>query len=611
MFSIGVAGFGLVSLLCAVAPSIEVLVACRALQGAFGALLTPSALAVIVAAFPKNERGAAIGSWTAWAGIATVVGPLAGGFLVDAVSWRLIFAVNIPFVVATLVLVQLAVAPRERGTARARVDWFGAALTFLGLAGPVLALIREPAVGWSSPEVWGPGLGGPALLAVFLAHERRTPAPMLPLGLFSRRNFAIGNVQTFAMYGGLGVTFFLLVLFLQEVAGYSALRAGFALMPSTIVMFVLSKRMGRLADRFGPRLFMGLGPLTAAVGLALMLRLHAHLNYFTDLFPALLIFSIGLASTVAPLTAAVLSDADESNAGIASGVNNAIARVAGLLAIAAVGAVITAQFSSITGSGSDWRQALPGAAKRRCPSPTADARARRSIARRPAGFARRSICVGSRLPSRDRHLSDARRARRSPRPSRDSQPATGRALRGMRRRPARRPALGRRAPAAADTAATTDHPRDGRNGSHVTQASGGERLASNRVLQWNRKRSDLMSTAPPLRQTEGARERDPLPGWTFEPGHTEAGFRARHMMVTWVHGLFKDIHGELHLDLDNPLSATFSGKIDATKLWTGEPDRDAHLRSADFFDVEHHPEITFIGALTERTGDTNTRPRQI
>ncbi len=346
VFSIGVGGFGVMSLLCAIAPSIEVLIACRALQGAFGALLTPSALAVIVAAFPREERGAAIGSWTAWSGISTVVGPLAGGYLVDAVSWRLIFAVNIPFVLITLALVSVAVPARERGTTHARVDWLGAVLTFFGLAGPVLALIRQPVVGWSSPQVWGPGVGGLVLLGVFLLHERRTPAPMLPLDLFKRRNFAIGNVETFAMYGGLSVTFFLLVLFLQEVAGYRALQAGLALMPSTIVMFLLSKRMGRLADSFGPRLFMGFGPLTAAVGLVLMLRLNAHVNYFTDLLPALLVFSIGLASTVAPLTAAVLSDAEESNAGIASGVNNAIARVAGLLAIAAIGAVISASFNS-------------------------------------------------------------------------------------------------------------------------------------------------------------------------------------------------------------------------------------------------------------------------
>jgi EmrB/QacA subfamily drug resistance transporter len=346
VFSIGVGGFGVVSLLCAISPSIGFLIACRGLQGAFGALLMPSSLAVIVHTFNREERGGAIGSWTAWSGIATVIGPLAGGWLVDAVSWRLIFAVNIPFVIATLVLVSIAVPPRAPGTAHARVDWIGAVLTFFGLAGPVLALIRQPVVGWGSPQVWVPGLGGLALLAVFIDHERRTPAPMLPLGLFKRRNFAVGNVQTFTMYGGLSITFFLLVLYLQEVAGYSALDAGFALMPSTIVMFFLSKRMGRLADRYGPRLFMGLGPLTAAVGLALMTTFGAHVNYFTDLLPALVVFSLGLAATVAPLTAAVLSDADESDAGIASGVNNAVARVAGLIAIAAIGAVISAQFKS-------------------------------------------------------------------------------------------------------------------------------------------------------------------------------------------------------------------------------------------------------------------------
>jgi EmrB/QacA subfamily drug resistance transporter len=346
IFSVGVAGFGLCSIICAASPSVEVLIGGRALQGAFGALLTPSALAVIVGAFPATERGAAIGSWPAWAGIATVIGPLVGGYLVDAVSWRLIFAINVPFVAITLVLVSLAVPRRDAGSAHAHVDWLGAVLTFAGLTGPVLALIRQPVVGWSSPEVWGSGIGGLVLLGVFLAHERRTPAPMLPVGLFGRRNFAVGNAQTFAMYGGLGVVFFLLVLFLQEVAGYTALQAGVATMPSTIVMFVLSKRAGRLADRFGPRLFMGLGPLTAAAGLALMLRVGADLDYFTDLLPALVVFSIGLACTVAPLTATVLSDADEGNAGIASGVNNAIARVAGLLAIAAVGAVISGQFAS-------------------------------------------------------------------------------------------------------------------------------------------------------------------------------------------------------------------------------------------------------------------------
>jgi EmrB/QacA subfamily drug resistance transporter len=347
IFSIGVGGFGVMSLLCAISPTIGFLIVSRGLQGVFGALLMPSSLAVIVDAFPREERGGAIGSWTAWSGIATVIGPLAGGYLVDAVYWRLIFAINIPFVIATLAIVAIAVPGRAPGSGpHTRVDWVGAVLTFLGLVGPVLALIRQPVVGWSSPEVWGPLVAGLLLFAAFIFWESRTPSPMLPLGLFKRRNFAVGNVETFTMYGGLSVTFFLLVLFLQEVAGYSALEAGLATMPSTIVMFLLSKRMGGLADRFGPRLFMGLGPVLAAIGLALMLRMGAHVSYFTDLFPALIVFSLGLATTVAPLTAAVLSDADEGNAGIASGVNNAIARVAGLIAIAGLGAVISAQFKS-------------------------------------------------------------------------------------------------------------------------------------------------------------------------------------------------------------------------------------------------------------------------
>ena len=216
-----------------------------------------------------------------------------------------------------------------------RLDWLGALLTVFGLAGPVLALIRQP-VGRLGQHR---GLGARARRARAARrcsswHERRTPAPMLPLELFRRRNFAFGNLETFAMYGGLGAMFFFLTLFLQQVAGYDALEAGLATLPTTIVMFLLSKRAGRLADRYGPRLFMGCGPLVGAVGVALMLRLDADVDYWTELFPALLIFSLGLSATVAPLTATVLADADEHNAGIASGVNNAIARVAGLLCVA-------------------------------------------------------------------------------------------------------------------------------------------------------------------------------------------------------------------------------------------------------------------------------------
>jgi EmrB/QacA subfamily drug resistance transporter len=361
VFSLGVGGFGVVSVLCAVAPSIEVLIIGRALQGVFGALLTPSALAVIVSAFPPAERGGAIGSWTAWSGIAMVIGPLAGGWLVDTASWRWIFAINVPFVLLTLGLVAAAVPKREGGRRQVRLDWLGAGLTVLGLAGPVLALIRQPSAGWGSPEVWAVGLGGIALLALFVVHERRTPEPMLPLELFKRRNFAFGNLQTFAMYGGLGALFFFLTLFLQQVAGYEALEAGIATMPTTLVMFVLSKRAGRLADRYGPRLFMGCGPLIAAVGVALMLRMDEDVAYWTELFPALLLFSLGLVTTVTPLTATVLADADEQNAGIASGVNNAIARVAGLLCVAAIGAVVSAVYiGDMGGAAAETLSVVPG-----------------------------------------------------------------------------------------------------------------------------------------------------------------------------------------------------------------------------------------------------------
>jgi len=226
------------------------------------------------------------------------------------------------------------------------LDYLGAVLCALGLAGPVFALIRQPSVGWGSPQVLVPAIAGLAMLALFLVHEARAPHPMLPLGLFRRRNFAVGNLETLLMYGGLSAVIFFLVLFLQQVAGYDALQAGLATLPITIVTFFLARRAGQLADRFGPRWFMGAGPLVAAAGLAMLQRLDAHIDYVTELLPALVIFALGLSATVAPLTATVLADADESNAGIASGVNNAIARVAGLLAVAALGAVVAGQFGA-------------------------------------------------------------------------------------------------------------------------------------------------------------------------------------------------------------------------------------------------------------------------
>src|SRR4051794_25110407 len=345
VFALGVAGFGVTSVFCAIAPTIELLVLGRALRGVFGALLTPAALAVITATFPPDERGRAIGAWTAWGGIGTVLGPLIGGQLVESASWRWIFAINIPVVAITLVLVtRVMVAGRPR-PADAHVDYVGALLCAFGLAGITYGLIEQPRNGWGSPGVWLPLAGGALLFAGFILWEWRSRHPMLPLSLFRRRNFAIGNVETFSMYAGLGLLFFFLVLYLQQVAGYSAVEAGTTTLPVTAMMFLLSMRFGAMADRYGPRFFMGVGPLVAAVGLALFLRLDADVHYVTDLLPGLLVFSIGLAMTVAPLTATVLADADESNAGIASGTNNAIARVASLIAIAAVGALISSSFA--------------------------------------------------------------------------------------------------------------------------------------------------------------------------------------------------------------------------------------------------------------------------
>jgi EmrB/QacA subfamily drug resistance transporter len=339
VFAIGLGAFGVFSVACALAPTIEVLIAARALQGAAGALLTPSSLAIIVGAFAPQERAAAIGAWTAWGGIAAIVGPLAGGVIVDNASWRWIFALNVPLVIGTLGLVLAAVPPAAERAAR-HVDLPGAFLCVCGLGGFVFALIEQPRFGWSSPAILVPLVIGVAAFAVFLAYERRAPEPMLRLDLFARRNFAIGNVETLALYAGIAILFFYLVIFLQQVAGYSAVRSGLTTVPVTLVMFALSRRFGALADRFGPRLFMGVGPLVAAAGILLLLRTGLHTSYLRDLLPALLVFGLGLSITVAPLTAAVLADADESEAGIASAINNAVARIAGLVGVSVIGVVV-------------------------------------------------------------------------------------------------------------------------------------------------------------------------------------------------------------------------------------------------------------------------------
>jgi EmrB/QacA subfamily drug resistance transporter len=345
IFAIGVAGFGAASLICAVAPSVAVLIAARALQGAFGALLVPSSLAIITAVFGPDERPAAIGSWTAGTSAAIAVGPPLGGLLVDALSWRVIFALNVPLVLVCLWLIARAV-PQCPGDRSHRIDVPGAALCALGLAGPVYALIEQPTLGWSNPRVWAPLVAGVGACGAFLAYERRAPDPMLPLSIFRSRNFAVGNLVTFVVYAGLGAATFFIALFLQQVAGYTAFQAGLSLLPITLILVTLARRFGALSARVGPRLPMTAGPLVGGAGLLAFARLDERADYLTAVLPASLLFGLGLAITVAPLTATVLQAADRRHAGIASGVNNAIARIAGLLAIAAVGAVVAAQFTA-------------------------------------------------------------------------------------------------------------------------------------------------------------------------------------------------------------------------------------------------------------------------
>ena len=348
VFALGTALFGITSLLCAIAPTAETLVAARIVQGAAGALLVPSTLATIMAVFPEEERGRAIGSWTAWSGISTVIGPLAGGGLVDIASWRWVFAIGLVPIAVTLYLVlrELPECMDARRGQRPHVDWQGALLCALGLAGPVFALIQQPTHGWDDPQVYGPLLAGLVLLGLFVARESRTPYPMMPLDLFRRHNFTVGNVATLLIYGGLGSAMFFLALFLQETAGYSAFETGLAMLPMTLILFALSSRVGALADRFGPRLFMGGGPIVGGAGLLMLVMADQEADYVSQILPGVTLFGLGLALTVAPLTATVLGDADPRHAGIASGVNNAVARVAGLLAIAVVGAMVSAQFGS-------------------------------------------------------------------------------------------------------------------------------------------------------------------------------------------------------------------------------------------------------------------------
>jgi EmrB/QacA subfamily drug resistance transporter len=335
VFVLGTVSFAVASLLCGLAPNVPSLVAARLLQGTGAALLTPGSLALIQVSFTPGDRGRAVGAWSGLTGIAAAVGPLVGGVLVE-VSWRLVFLVNVPLCALVVLLARRHVPESYDEQAAGRLDLPGALLGAAGLAGLTYALIAAGEQGWSA-QVLVVGAAGVAAWLGFLLVEARTRHPMLPLGVFRVRQFSAANAVTFAVYAALGALFLLLVVHLQVAAGFSPLAAGSALLPVTAAMLLLSARSGALAARIGPRLQMSVGPLLCAGGVLLLLRAaDTDVSYVRDVLPGVVVFGLGLAATVAPLTATVLAALDDRRSGLASAVNNAVARTAGLLAIAVV-----------------------------------------------------------------------------------------------------------------------------------------------------------------------------------------------------------------------------------------------------------------------------------
>lgn len=333
IFLVGVVWFALASLACGLAPSAEVLVAARALQGVGAALLTPGSLAMLQASIAPDDRGRAIGTWSGLGGVATAAGPLLGGWLVDVASWRWVFVINVPLA-AFVVWAAVRHVPESRGPrATGRVDLAGAVLGAAALGGLSLALIEA---GDGGVLVVPAAVVGVLAAVGFVVVERRVAQPMLPLSVFTSAQFSAANAVTFLVYGGIGVVFFLLVVQLQVVSGYGPVAAGVALLPVTVVMLALSARSGALAARIGPRRQMTAGPVVCAAGMLMMTRIGEEASYAGDVLPAVLVFGLGLAVMVAPLTATALAAAPDEHAGLASGVNNAVARTGGLLAVAAV-----------------------------------------------------------------------------------------------------------------------------------------------------------------------------------------------------------------------------------------------------------------------------------
>jgi len=335
----GLIWFGITSLACGLAPTGVVLVIARLLQGVAAALLVPSSLALITSRFSGVAQGKAIGAWTGWTGVAGIAGPVVGGLLVDSSSWRLVFFINVIPIAVTMFLLRRVEEP-ARPTAGARVDVLGACLAVLGLGGPVFALIEQGRFGWGSPVVYLPMAVGLLAFAAFLWWEARAPQPMMPLGLFKERNFAVGNLATVGIYAALNLGFFIFALYLQEVGGFSATLAGFAGIPATVMMILFATLFGTLAGRYGPRLFMTVGPVVAGGGFLLLLTAVPPVDFWLHVLPGIVLVGLGLSITVAPLTSAVLGSIHPGQAGIGSAINNAVARVAGLVAIAMTGTIV-------------------------------------------------------------------------------------------------------------------------------------------------------------------------------------------------------------------------------------------------------------------------------
>ena len=345
LFVYGLVGFSITSMLCGLAPNLGVLIAARVLQGVSAAALVPGSLAMLSAVFHPDDRAKAIGAWSGLATVATALGPFLGGWLIDAVSWRWVFFINVPLAVVAVVIAQRFVPDTRAASTNdgvtsslASIDGPGALSLALGLGGVVFALIEGPGHGWGRLAIVAAMVGAVSLVA-FVVIETRSSHPMVPLSMFRSRRFAGANAVTFVVWGALGAVFFLLAVHLQNDLGYSALESGAALLPVTVIMMLFSAKSGALSQRIGPRLPMTVGPLLVAVGFALMTRVAPGQGYVTVVLPAVLVFASGLVITVAPLNVTVLAAVEDGRAGVGSAINNAVARVASLLAIAVLPAL--------------------------------------------------------------------------------------------------------------------------------------------------------------------------------------------------------------------------------------------------------------------------------